>query len=206
VRLVCEEGKLSTVFLSLSTLITQHQHFRGSHRKKSNDPMRSASRASQRFSRVLVLDKAIDALAEQHEEEEILAAIDAKTYPTTEVVEVAKTRLPPTDKGAKAYLFLLSAFTIEAIMWGKLNIYLLFYSSCYSLCSVLDLFFGGKISGQLVAGLVRAFDMYPASTASSCYRSHESSQLTNTNLGCRIPTYIGWRIYLVLQYSASIPW
>jgi hypothetical protein len=26
--------------------------------------------------------------------------------------------LPPTDRGARAYLFLLSAFAIEAIMWG----------------------------------------------------------------------------------------
>ena len=94
--------------------------------------MRSASRASQRFSRVLVLDKAIDALVEQHEQEEVLAAIEAKRYPA-EAVEIAKTRLPPTDRGIKAYLFLLSAFIIEAIMWGE-------YDNClflYQISSVL---------------------------------------------------------------------
>lgn len=75
--------------------------------------MRGASRASQRFSRVLVLDKAIDALAELHEEdEEALASIFTDE-------DDAKTRLPPTDRGSNAMLFMVAAFVIEAVMWGE---------------------------------------------------------------------------------------
>jgi hypothetical protein len=82
--------------------------------------MRSASRASQRFSRVLVLDKAIDELVQRHEEEEdVRASVEAVSVTTLEAVENAKTRLPPTDRGTQAYLFMLTAFAIEAIMWGE---------------------------------------------------------------------------------------
>jgi hypothetical protein len=78
--------------------------------------MRSASRASQRLSRVLVIDKAIDALTEQHEEAQAFAAIEAAEY---NQAEYAKPRLHPADRGSKAYCFMLSAFIIEAIMWGE---------------------------------------------------------------------------------------
>jgi hypothetical protein len=81
--------------------------------------MRSASRASQRFSRVLVLDKAIDELVQRHEEEDVRASIEAVSVTTHEAVENAKIKLPPTDRGTQAYLFMLTAFAIEAIMWGE---------------------------------------------------------------------------------------
>jgi hypothetical protein len=82
--------------------------------------MRAPSRASQRFSRVLVLDKAVDSLNEHVEETEALAAIEQERG-SLEAVENAKLpgRLPPTDRGLNAWLFMFSAFTIEAIMWGK---------------------------------------------------------------------------------------
>ena len=45
--------------------------------------------------------------------------------PTSLVSEasVAK-RAPPADRGVAAWLFLLSAFLIEGIMWGKFGIFL----------------------------------------------------------------------------------
>jgi hypothetical protein len=91
-----------------------------------NHEIRSTSRASQRFSRVFVLDKAIDALAERHEQEGVFAAADTFSVTTSEAVDNAKTRLSPSDRGTRAYLYMLAAFIIEAIMWGKSIIFLTF--------------------------------------------------------------------------------
>jgi hypothetical protein len=95
--------------------------------------MRAPSRASQRFSRVLVLDKAVDALRELHEEDFDDGITIVESHDDHEAAK--RSNLPPTDRGLRAYLFMLSAFTIEAIMWGK------FMQSFFSLFFFIISFF-----------------------------------------------------------------
>jgi hypothetical protein len=81
--------------------------------------MKKASRASHRLSRVLVLDEVIDARTKETESRVLLRRKSVVGERWALDVDGDLRPLPPKDRGHRAYMFLLTAFIIEAVMWGK---------------------------------------------------------------------------------------
>ena len=87
-------------------------------------PQDSDSKTSQRLSKVLdSTDRASKVLGLRNSiyvggPTELIAQDDS-LWSASDETEDVKPELPPADGGTKAFLFILSAFTIEAIMWGK---------------------------------------------------------------------------------------
>jgi hypothetical protein len=80
--------------------------------------MKKASRASHRLSRVWVLDEAIDARTKETEDRVLWQRKNVVDGKWDLEVDADLRPLPPKDRGYQAYMFLLTAFIIEAIMWG----------------------------------------------------------------------------------------
>jgi hypothetical protein len=94
---------------------------------------------SKRLSRALVLDRSIEFLAQVQDEEQnrwtAMWDLGENRSFSTPVPQDDKplkpaANIPPPDRGSKAILFMISAFIIEAIMWGKF-LFLLLYISNY---------------------------------------------------------------------------
>lgn len=87
-------------------------------------PTQASKRGSQRLTKVLDnTDKAAKVLGLRHSlyvGNTIEWITPEEEYSTNlGSIEHGNPRIPPPDKGSKACLFMLSAFIIEAVMWGK---------------------------------------------------------------------------------------
>jgi hypothetical protein len=89
-------------------------------------------RTSKRLSRALVLDRSIEFLAKVNDEEQrdrekaLDQRMSVQRFHTSESLESlvkSHDNVPPPDRGSKALMFMISAFIIEAIMWGMLILF-----------------------------------------------------------------------------------
>jgi hypothetical protein len=94
-------------------------------------------RTSKRLSRALVLDRPVEFLKMVNDEEQqdqqkawehSQRAQHFQPSESQESLVKPDIKVPPPDRGSRALLFMISAFIIEAIMWGRLLFFLTFLS------------------------------------------------------------------------------
>jgi hypothetical protein len=137
---------------------------------------------SKRLSRALVLDRSIEFLAQVNDEQQrdqwTTLERNQRQEPQQHDTPDGKTEkplpeiptIPPPDRGSKAILFMISAFIIEAIMWGEFNRVAIF---------LFDFVFNSFYLGSFSSGIRRFWccvtERCRACPALPCYRCHESS-------------------------------